>query len=42
VSNMIFGGLAVPGSGVVLPNLDLNDKVTWYMAEFVAKPAVFI
>jgi len=39
---MLFGGLAVPGSGVVLPTLDLNDKVTWYMSEFVAKPAVFI
>lgn len=39
---MLFGGLAVPGSGVVLSALDLNDKTTWYMNEFVAKPAVFI
>lgn len=42
MSNLIFGGLPVPGSGVVLANLDLNDKVTWYNKEFVAKPAVLI
>ena len=42
MSNLIFGGLPVPGSGVVLPSLDLNDKVTWYNKEFVAKPAVLI
>ena len=42
MSNLIFGGLPVPGSGVVLANLDLNDKVTWYNPEFTAKPAVII
>ena len=42
MSNLTFGGLPVPGSGVVLASLDLNDRVTWYCPEFVAKPAVLI
>ena len=42
MSNLIFGGLPVPGSGVVLPNLDLNDKVTWYNKELTPKPSVII
>lgn len=32
----------MPGSGVILPNLDLNDKITWYAKELVAKPTVII
>ena len=29
MSNLKFGGLAVPGSGVVLSQIDLNDRAAW-------------
>lgn len=42
MSNFKFGGLAVPGSGIVLPQLDLNDGVNWRTKEFRAKPAIIL
>jgi hypothetical protein len=30
-----FGGLPVPGSGAVMPWIDLNDQITWFAQEVI-------
>ncbi len=42
MSNLKFGGLAMPGSGVVLTQLDLNDGAIWRTKAFTPKLATTI
>lgn len=42
MSNFTFGGRAIPGSGVVMTALDLNDKAAWTTQEFIPKPTVTV
>lgn len=42
MSNFRFGNRAAPGSGIVVPWLDLNDEVAWYTTEFIPQPATLL
>ncbi len=42
MSNFKFGGLPVPGSGIVLPQLDLNDRLIWRIKSFSPRLATTI
>ena len=42
MSNFTFGGRAIPGSGVTMTPLDLNDKSAWTTLEFIPKPSITI